>query len=102
MKGIFDKSDIGKCFLYLNLPNTDICSRFFIFICKLEYCVPESVFRNNSFEIFKRSTIGPRLDVSNDFWQQFNMQDKGNRKVMRLYEVENLEHKKDYRLKTQI
>ena len=42
------------------------------------------------FEIFKHSKIGPRLDVSDDFWQQFNMQNKGTRKVMGLYEVENL------------
>ena len=35
VKGIFDKSDIEKYFLYLNLTNTDSCSMFFIFICKL-------------------------------------------------------------------
>ena len=63
---------------------------FFIFICKLECCIPESDFRNVLFEIFKHSKIGPRLDVSDDFWQQFNMQNKGTRKVMGLYEVENL------------
>ena len=44
------------------------------------------------FEIFKHSKIGPRLDVSDDFWQQFNMQNKGTRKVMGLYEVENLDN----------
>ena len=35
VKGIFDKNDIEKCFLYLNLTDTDSCSMFFIFICKL-------------------------------------------------------------------
>ena len=66
VKGIFDKNDIEKCFLYLNLTDTDSCSMFFIFICKLECCIPESVFRNVSFEIFKHSKIGPRMDVSDD------------------------------------
>ena len=92
IKGIFDKNNNEKCFLYLNLTDTDSCSMFFIFICKLECCIPESDFRNVLFEIFKHSKIGPRLDVSDDFWQQFNMQNKGTRKVMGLYEVENLDN----------
>ena len=65
---------------------------FFIFICKLECCIPESDFRNVLFEIFKHSKIGPRLDVSDDFWQQFNMMNKGTRKVMGVYEDENLDN----------
>ena len=52
VKGIFDKNDIEKCFLYLNLTDADSCSMFFIFICKLECCVPESDFRKLLFEIF--------------------------------------------------
>ena len=52
VKGIFDKNDIEKCFLYLNLTDADSCSMCFIFICKLEYCVPESDFGNVLFEIF--------------------------------------------------
>ena len=92
VKRIFDKNDIEKCFLYLNLTNTDSCSMFFIFICKLECCIPDSDFRNVLFEIFKHSKIGPRLEVSDDFWQQFKMQNKGARKVMGLYEVENLDN----------
>ena len=88
----FDKIDIKKCFLNLNFTNIDSCSMFFIFICKLECCIPESVFRNVLFEIFKHSKIGWRLDVSDNFWQQFNMQNEGTRKVMGLYEVENLDN----------
>ena len=65
---------------------------FFIFICKLECCIPESAFRNVLFEIFKHSKIGPRHDVSGNFWQQLNMQNEGTRKVMGLYEVENLDN----------
>ena len=60
-----------------------------IFICKLECCILESDFRNFLFETFKHSKIGPRLGVSNNFWQQFNMQNKETRKVTGLYETEN-------------
>ena len=69
VKGIFDKNNIEKCFLYLNLTDTDSCSMIFIFVCKLECCIPESIFKNILFEIFKYSKIGPRLDVSDNFWQ---------------------------------
>ena len=92
VKGIFDENDIERCFLYLNLTDSGSCSMFFIFICKLECCIPESVFRNVLFEIFKQSKIGPRLDVSDNFWQQFNMHNKGTRKFMGFYEVENLDN----------
>ena len=67
VKGIFDKNNIEKCFSYLNLTDTDSCSVFFVFICKLQFCIPDSVFRNVLFEMFKHSKIGPRLDVSDDF-----------------------------------
>ena len=73
VKNIFDKNDIEKCFLYLNLNDTDSCSIYFVFICKLERCIPENVFRNVLFEIFKHSNIGSRLEFSDDFWQQFNL-----------------------------
>ena len=63
IKGIFDKDNIEKCFLYLSLTNTDSCSMFFIFICKLECCIPESDFRNVLFEVFRHSKIGPRLTI---------------------------------------
>ena len=92
IKCIFDKNDIEKCFLYLNLTDTDSCSMFFIFICKLERCIAKSDFRNVLFEIFKCWKIGPRLDISDSFWQQFNMQNKGARKVIGIYEVENLDN----------
>ena len=92
IKGICDKSNIEKCFLYLNLTDTDSCSMFFIFICKLEFCIPKSDFRNVLFKIFNYSKITPRLGISDNFWQQFNMQNKGMRKVIGLYEVENLDN----------
>ena len=86
------KTTLKNVFLYLNLTDTNRCSMFFIFSCKLEYCIPESVFTNVLFEIFKYLKIGPRLDVSDNFSQQFNMQNKGTRKVMGFYEVENLDN----------
>ena len=90
VKRIFDKNDIEKCFLYLNLTNTDSCSMFFIFICKLECCIPDSDFRNVLFEIFKHSKIGPRLEVSDDFWQQLRCRIKEREKLWDFMKLKTL------------
>ena len=49
VKMIYDKYDIIKCYIYLNLSDTDICSCFFNFICKKECNVKESESRNLVF-----------------------------------------------------
>ena len=71
VKMIYDKYDIIKCYIYLILSDTDICSCFFNFICKKECNVKESESRNLVFEILKQSKIAERLDVSGPFWSQF-------------------------------
>ena len=38
------------------------------------------------------SKILKRLDVCDDFWQQFNVEDKTVKKQVGLYEVESIDH----------
>ena len=90
VKGIFEKNDIEKCFLYLNLTDTGSCSIFFIFICKLEGCIPESVFRNVLLEIIKHSKTGPRLDVSHDFWHSLTCRMKEREKLWDFMKLKTL------------
>ena len=40
----------------------------------------------------KKSKIAKRLDVSDEFWKQFEMYSKSNKKVMGLYKVENIDN----------
>ena len=42
------------------------------------------------FEILTKSKITKRLDTSEKFWKQFAIYDENSRKVMRLYEDENI------------
>ena len=37
-----------------------------------------------------KSKIAKRLDVSDEFWKQFEMYNKSTKKVMGLYEIENI------------
>ena len=68
VKMIYNKYNIIKCYMCLNLTNTDSCSCFFNFICKKECNIKESKSRNLIFEILKQSKIAERLNVSDAFW----------------------------------
>ena len=46
--------------------------------------------RNIVFEVLTKSKVLNRLDLSNDFWEQFNVQNKSLKKPVGLYEVENI------------
>ena len=89
--GIYDYYHIEKCFLYQNLTNTDSTWLVFIFICKLNCFISESEARKTIFKCMKKSKIAKRLDVSDEFWKQYE-NDLKTKKVMGLYEVENIEN----------
>ena len=40
----------------------------------------------------KKSKIAKRLDVSDNFWKKFEMYNKATKKVMELYEIENIDN----------
>ena len=89
---IYNRYQIQKCFLYQNLTDTDSTSVFFNFICNVDCSVAESEAREIIFECMKKSKIAKRLDVSDEFWKQFEMYDKSTKKVMGLYEIENIDN----------
>ena len=89
---IYDYYQIEKCFLYQNLTDTDSTSLFFNFICSLDCSVPESEARKIIFECLKKSKILNRLDLSDEFWKQFEIYNANTKKVMGLYEIENIDN----------
>ena len=92
IREIYDKYQIEKCYLYQNLTDTDSTSLLFVFICELESVLPESEARKVIFECIINSEIFKRLDISNDFWKNFNVQDKSKKKEMGLFEIENIDN----------
>ena len=72
----FDQYEIQKCFLDQNLTETDSTSIFLILICKISCSINEKDVRDIIFEVLTKSTILQRLDLSDDFWERFNVQDK--------------------------
>ena len=89
-KSIYEKYKIKKCYVYQCLTDTDSTSINFIFICDFECIVDELVARKIIFEVMTTSKILKRLDLSDDFWAQFNVQDKKLKKQVGLFEVENI------------
>ena len=73
VKEIYEKYEIQKCFLFQNLTDTDSNSLFFIFICKLSCSVNEKTARNIIFKLLTKSKVLNRLDLSDDFWEQFSV-----------------------------
>ena len=84
---IYKKYSIEKCFLYQNLIDTDSISLFFIFICNLNCSVSEKDSRKILFEVMIASKIFKRLDLSDDFCNKFNVQNKEIKKQVGLYEI---------------
>ena len=87
---IYNKYEIKRCFLYQNLTDTDSTSIFFVFICKKTCTTNVKNSRDIIFEVLTKSKILERLDVSDDFWEKFHVQDKSLKKQVSLYEIENI------------
>ena len=76
-KNIFE---IQKYFSFQNLTYTDSNSIFFIFICKLSCSINEKTAKDIIFEVLTKSKVLNRLDLSDNFWEQFNVQNKSLKK----------------------
>ena len=73
------------------MTDTDSTSLLFLFICKKESSIPEDKARSIIFDVFTQSKLKDRLDLSSDFWQTYNVQNKSLKKQVGLYEFENIE-----------
>ena len=89
-KNIYEKYNIEKRFVYQCLTDTDSTSINFIFICNLNCDVTEENARKIIFEVMISNKILERLDLSDDFWDQFNVQNKKLKKQVGLFEAESI------------
>ena len=76
--------------MFQNRTDTDSTSLFFNFVCKLSFSINEKTARSIVFKVLTKSKVLNRLDLSDDFWEQFNVQNKSLKKQVGLYEVENI------------
>ena len=88
---IYQQYQVNKCYLYQNLTDTDSTSMFFVFICDLNSCVSEDKARNIIFDVMIKSKIFDRLDLSAEFYEQFNCRNEDLRKQVGLFEIESID-----------
>ena len=89
-KSIYKKYNVEKCYVFQCLTDTDSTSINFIFICEKSSIVDEKTARNIIFEVIVSSKILNRLDLSDDFWEQFGVQNKELKKKVGLFETESI------------
>ena len=62
----------------------------FIFICSSDCSINEIQARKIIFEVMISSKIFDRLDLSDDFWAEFNVQNKKLKNQVGRFEVESI------------
>ena len=87
----YTKCKVNRCYLDQNLTDTDSTSMFFVFICDLDSNIREDQARNIIFEVMIASKIFDRLDLSAEFYDQFNCCNTLLKKQAGLLEIENID-----------
>ena len=77
---VYWQYQVNKCYLYQNLTDTDSTSMFFVFICDLNSYVSEDKAQNIIFDVMLKSREFDRLDLSAEFYDQFNCRNENLRK----------------------
>ena len=73
---IYKSYKVNRCYLYQNLTDTESTSMFFVFMCGLNSCIREDKAQNIIFKVMLKSKMFDRLDLSAEFYKQFNCQIK--------------------------
>ena len=61
-----------------------------MFVWDLNSCIREDKARNIIIEVMLKSEISDRLDLSAEFYEQFNCQNENLRKRLGFFEIENI------------
>ena len=91
IQDIYQKYQVDKCYLYQNLTDTDSTSMFFVFICNLNCSVSEDKTRNIIFDVMVKSKIFDRLDLSAEFYEQFDCRNENLKKRVGFFEIESID-----------
>ena len=91
IREIYQKYQVDKCYLYQNLTDTDSTSMFFLFVCNLNCSVSEDKARNIIFEVMLKSKIFDSLDLSAEFYEQFDRRYENLKKRVGLFEIESID-----------
>ena len=89
---LYTNYQVKTCKLYQNLTDTDRTYLAFTFACDHDCKISGKDSRKIIFDVLVVSKIINRLDLSNDFWAQFGVQNKKLEKQVGLYEIESIDN----------
>ena len=82
IKKIYIEFKVDRCYLHQNLTDTESTSICFVFICDLKCSIDERKSRDIIFKVMIKSKVFEGHDLSDDFWDQFGVQNtKLNKQV---------------------
>ena len=76
IRAIFNEYSIDFIYMYQTLTDAASESSQFLIFSKDKGKVPEKMFRAILFLVIMNSKVLDRFDVSQEFWQQFNVRDE--------------------------
>ena len=91
IREIYQKYQVDKCYLYQNLTDADSTLIFFVFICNLNCSVSENKARKIIFEVMLKSKVFHRLDLSAEFYEQFDCRNESLKKRVGFFEIESID-----------
>ena len=89
---LYAQNYIIKCFIYLLYTDTDSCFIKFLFLRDIKSHITENATRELIFKIIMQSKIGPRIDTSDIFFEQFDCRNPSLNIQVGLYEVESIDN----------
>ena len=90
IKKIYAEFKVDRCYLYQYLTDTESTATFFVFICDFKCSIDEKKSRDIIFKVMIKSKIFERLDLSDNFWDKFGIQNKKLKKQVGFFETENI------------
>ena len=92
---LYEKYNIQKCFLYQNLLDTNSILLLLLLLVFFVIASPRSVKKRAEILFLKvsaHSKILERLDLLDDLWKQFNVQNPKLKRQVDLYEIESMDN----------
>ena len=91
IREIYQKYQVDKYYLYQNLTDADSTLIFFVFICNLNCSVSENKARKIIFEVMLKSKVFHRLDLSAEFYEQFDCRNESLKKRVGFFEIKSID-----------
>ena len=90
-KEIYNYYMIERIFPYSILTDRGSICISLIFICKLESCAPDLVFRDFLFEVIVKNDVLNKFDTLRKFWEKYGVRNEHLKKKLGYFSIETID-----------